>query len=117
RQTGLSEPGSLIWAEPPAAQCADRHRTISTAVAGHGVSRDPARRPGGLEIEPPGDAVDVQDFAGEKQAGANPALHRPEIHFVQADPPAGHKLLLVQTFSGHEKFRAQQLPDEPMLRG
>ncbi len=37
------------------------------------------RRPGVLEIEAAGDPVDVEDLAGEVQAGAFAALHRLEV--------------------------------------
>ncbi len=38
------------------------------------------RRPGVLEIEAAGDAVDVKDLAGEVQSGAFAALHRLEVN-------------------------------------
>ena len=83
----------------------------------HIPSSNPARCPGGLEIEAAGDAVNVQQFAGKKQSGTNTALHGFEIHLVQPDPAAGHELILVQALSVHGKFRAPQLLNELVLCG
>ena len=41
---------------------------------------DPARGPGGLEIEPTGDSVDVEDLPRQEQSRHLPRLHRPEVH-------------------------------------
>jgi len=44
------------------------------------LARNIARRPSGLEVVSPGDAVDVEHFPGEEQARNGPGLHALKIH-------------------------------------
>jgi hypothetical protein len=50
-----------------------------------------------LEIEPAGQAINVQQFAAEIESWTKPALDGLEIHFAQAHPAAGGKFLVVET--------------------
>ena len=86
------------------------------SLRSHGLAGQPARRPGGLEIEAAGDAVNVQQFTGKVQARANPAFHGLEIHLAQSHSPARHKFVLVQALARDREFRADQLLDELVLR-
>jgi hypothetical protein len=70
-----------------------------------------------LEIEPAGDAVDVEQFAAEIKSRREPALHGFEIHFAQTHPAAGDKLLLVKASSHRLQLRAGDLFDETMPGG
>src|SRR5436190_9217955 len=72
---------------------------------GHALTCDPAGRPGCLEVETAGDAVDIEEFASEKDAGSNFAFHRLEVHFRERDAAARHEFLFVQTFSGDGQNR------------
>ena len=85
-------------------------------MPGHWPARNPAGRPGGLKIKTAGDAVNVKQFAGKIQSGANPAFHRLEIHLAQTHAAAGDEFILVQALARHLKFRADELLDEFVLR-
>src|SRR3954463_12359201 len=54
----------------------------------HGTACDPSGCPGRLEIETARDAVDVQHFTREIEAGTDSAFHRFKIHFVQSNSTA-----------------------------
>ena len=82
----------------------------------HRAAGDPAGGPGGLEIEAAGQAVYVKKFAGEMEAGANPAFHGFEIHLSQAHAAAGNEFVLVQALAGHREFGADELLDERVPR-
>ena len=58
-----------------------------------------ASGPGGLEIEAAGDAVDIEAFAGEVEAGDEAAFHAAEVDLLEADAAAGDEFLLVGGFS------------------
>src|SRR6266516_3615492 len=79
------------------------------------VSGNPSGRPCRLEIEPAGDAVNVEQFTGKIEAGANPAFHRLEIHFAQTHAAAGDKFVLVQALPRDLEFGANQLLSQPVL--
>lgn len=49
--------------------------------------------PGGLEIESAGEAVDVQDFPGEKKTGGDARFHRARVHLRGLDAAGGHELI------------------------
>ena len=77
----------------------------------------PARGPGGLEVEAAGDAVDVERFAGEEEAGNEAALHGFEIHLGERDAAAGDEFLLVHAFAGDGEFSGGEERSEfPGLR-
>jgi hypothetical protein len=86
-------------------------------VRRHRLPGQPAGRPRGLKIKSTGDAVNVQQLAREKQSRNDLALHRLEIHLAQSHAAAGHEFVLVQALARHREFRADQLLDEPVLRG
>src|SRR6185312_3383493 len=78
----------------------------------HRLSGQKARGPGGLEIEPTGDAVDIQDFSRKKQAGTKSALQSSEINFAQPHATAGDKLVFVGALSAHRKNTRGELLDQ-----
>src|SRR6185436_17046488 len=45
----------------------------------HRLPRNPAGRPSRLEIESPGDSIDVEQFTRKMQVRTYPAFHRAEI--------------------------------------
>src|ERR1039458_3357596 len=49
------------------------------SLRSHGLAGQPAGRPRGLKIDPAGHAVNVQQFAREKQSRTDLALHRLDI--------------------------------------
>jgi hypothetical protein len=83
----------------------------------HGPAGNPAGGPGRLKVEAAGDAVDVEQFAGEVQSGTYPALHRSEIHIAQFHAAAGDEFVLVQALSGDFEVGANELQDQGVLRG
>tara|TARA_B100000614_G_scaffold17802_1_gene14616 strand:+ start:1130 stop:1321 length:192 start_codon:yes stop_codon:yes gene_type:complete len=60
----------------------------------HRFASNVSARPGGLEVEAAGDAVDVQALSGEVQAVYQLALHGFEIDFLETDAAAGDELIL-----------------------
>lgn len=55
--------------------------------------------PGGLEVETAGDAVDVENFAGEVESGDCFALHRFELDVVEGNATAGDKFVFVEALA------------------
>ena len=53
-----------------------------TGLDRHGAARNPARGPGGLEIEAAGKAINVEQFAAEVESRTKPALHGLEVYFA-----------------------------------
>ena len=51
--------------------------------------------PSGLEVEAAGDAVDVDAFAGEVEAGNDAAFHGLEVDAPAVDAAAGDELVFV----------------------
>ena len=49
----------------------------------YGQAGEASGGPGGLEVESAGDAVDVEDFTGEEEAGDLFALHRLELDVIE----------------------------------
>src|SRR5262249_32443068 len=67
-------------------------RLLAPSAAGRDGGRfagEPAGAPGGLEVVAADQAVEVQDLAGEVQAGNSPAFQRPGIDLVERDATAG----------------------------
>jgi len=62
----------------------------------HRQPGDAASGPGGLEIETAGDAIDVEAFAGEVEAGDELALHGAEVDFLQAHSATGDEFVFVR---------------------
>src|SRR5690606_29627931 len=75
----------------PASRFSDRRRDR--------FSGDAARGPGGLKIEPAGDAIDVQNFTGKVHTFRDSALHRLQLNVAQVDTAAGDELVLVHAFA------------------
>ena len=67
-----------------------------------GSTSDEPRGPSGLEIKSACDAIYIEDFASEMQAGHDSALHGAEIDLTEGDAPAGDKLFFEGGFSSHE---------------
>ena len=65
-----------------------------------------------LEIEAAGDAVDVQAFAREVEAGDKAAFHGAEVDLLQADAAAGDELLLVGGFPLHGESSIGEFADQ-----
>ena len=87
-------------------------RRTSLRRVGNGVAGDPAGGPGGLEVEPAGDAVDVEEFAGEVEAGDEFAFHGFEIHFAEANAAAGDEFVFVEALAVHGQFGGGEGPEE-----
>ena len=64
----------------------------------------PGGGPGGLEVEAAGDAVDVERFAGEEEAGDEAAFHGFEIDLGERDAAAGDEFLFVHALAGDGEF-------------
>jgi hypothetical protein len=60
----------------------------------HRPARNPAGRPCSLKIKTAGDAINVEQLAGEIKSGANPAFHRLEIHLAQARAAVKESILV-----------------------
>lgn len=72
---------------------ADCHCRGPCRVGGtHGASRHPPSRPRALEVEPAGDAVDVDNLAGEEQSRDALALHGAHVESGQGNASAGDEL-------------------------
>ena len=69
-----------------------------------------------MEIETAGNAVDIEKFAAEKQAGDDFAFHGFETHFAQTHAAASDEFVGVKTFTGDGEFHAGELLDEMMAR-
>src|SRR5207302_8897667 len=96
--------------DPPAESTWSRaSRRLHVVNPGHRAAGDPACRPRCLEIESAGDAVDVEQFAGEVKTGTDAAFHRFEIDLAQAHAAARHKFILVQAFARDAEFGAREL--------
>jgi hypothetical protein len=54
------------------------------------LGRQPAGAEGGLKVVPADRPIQVEDFAGDRQARDELAPHRPRIDFVQGDTTGGH---------------------------
>ena len=91
----------------------DFHESISGLT--HRPTGYPSGGPSGLEIEPSGQTVQVQQFPSEIEPGAEAAFHGFEIHFAQTHPAAGDELIFVKALPDHWKFGAAKLLDELML--
>ena len=92
---------------------------MSQAVFGWGsrqAASDEAGGPGGLKIEAAGDAVHIEDLAGEVQAGHDPALHRMEVHLAEGHAPASDELLLEGGLAGDRVGVVEQAVDQPVAR-
>ena len=57
-----------------------------------------------MEVEAAGDAVDVEEFAGEVKARNEFAFHGFEVHFAEANAAAGDEFVFVETFAGDGEF-------------
>src|SRR5256885_14168763 len=68
------------------------------------MPRDPAGRPGCLEIKAAGNSVDVEQLSGEIKSGRDPAFHGFEIDLAQIDAAAGDKFFLVERLAVHREF-------------
>ena len=73
--------------------------------------------PGGLEVEAAGDAIDIEDLAGEVEAGDGLALHRFELDVIERDATAGYEFVFIKAFTGDLKFGAHQFLDEAVGLG
>ena len=76
-----------------------------------------ASRPGVLEIEAAGDAVDVEDFAREVKAWALAAFHRLEVDFRKLHAAAGHELVLEHALAVDLELRGRELASQGLQRG
>lgn len=65
-----------------------------------------------LEIEAAGDAIDVEAFAGEVEAGDEAALHGLEVDFLEAHAAAGDELVFVGSLAGDLEAAVGELVDE-----
>lgn len=81
------------------------------------MARDPAGSPGSLKVKTAGNAIDIEEFAGEIQARADFALHCFEVHFRKANAAAGDEFIFVQAFAGDGKFRGCEVFDERLVSG
>ena len=52
-----------------------------------------------MKIEAAGDAVDVEDFAGEVEAGGETAFHGFEMNLFERDSTAGDEFIFVGAFA------------------
>ena len=84
-------------------------------MATHRAASNPARGPGGLKIKAAGEAIHVEQFAGEVEAGTEPAFHGLEIHLAQPHATASDELVFVQALAGDAKFSARELLNELVL--
>ena len=66
---------------------------------GDGLAGEVGGGPGGLEVEAAGDAVDVEDFAGEVEAGDEAACHGFEVDVAEVDAATGDELVFVHAFA------------------
>ena len=57
-----------------------------------------------MEVEAAGDAVDVEEFAGEVEAGNEFALHGFEIDFAETNAAAGDEFVFVEALAGDGEF-------------
>ena len=80
--------------------------------SGDGGPGEVAGGPGGLEVEAAGDAVDVQDFAGEVEAGDLFALHRFELEVIERDSAAGHEFIFVEALAIDDESGFDEFADE-----
>src|SRR5205807_5156150 len=78
----------------------------------HRMSCDPSGCPGGLEIKAAGDAVNVEELAGEIKIWCDPAFHGFEIDLAQSHATASDKLLFVQRLPVDLEFCRMQLPNQ-----
>jgi hypothetical protein len=79
---------------------------------GHREAGDAAGGPGGLEIETAGDAIDVERFAGEVEAGDEAAFHGLEVDFGKTDAAAGDEFVFVGALAGDREFGGGELGGE-----
>lgn len=86
-----------------------------------GIRCAPASQPGGapgvLEVESAGESINIQDFPSKEQPVNQPALHRLEIHLVQADAATGDKFIFEDTLAGDRKFGTGELTGESPQAG
>lgn len=80
--------------------------------AGHGLAGDIAGGPGGLEIEPAREPVDVEQFAGGVEAWDEAAFHGAEVDLGEADTAAGDEFILVEAFAEDGEGGAVELLGE-----
>src|SRR5205807_7879536 len=102
---------TITWSTP------DRPALRTRSARRHRLPRNPAGGPGGLEIEPAGEAVNVEQFTGEIEARANPAFHGLEIHLAQTHAAARDEFFLVQALAGDLELGANQLLNQTVLGG
>src|SRR2546427_12176751 len=88
---------------------------LSPNGTGHRLAGNPAGGPCRLKIEAAGDAIDIEQFAGEVEPRTDAAFHRLEVHFCQPHTAARDAFIVVQALSRHRVFSANQSLDEPML--
>lgn len=88
-----------------------------STLAGDGGAGEVAGGPGRLEVEPAGDAVDVEDFAREVEAGLGLAFHRLQIEVLEGDSTAGDELVLVGALAGDLEGSGGEFGDEGVELG
>ena len=92
-------------------------KTALLQVFHHPLPRHPSPRPGGLEVEAAGDGVDVEDLAGEEEAGDALAFEAAEVHFVEGHAAGGDELLFEGAFAVDGQAAFAELRNEGIQLG
>ena len=65
-----------------------------------------------MEVEAAGDAVDVEDFAGEVEAGVGFAIHGFEVEILEVDAAAGDEFVFVGGLARDREGAGGELGEE-----